>query len=314
MIVIDRNKFRFKFKNNQAAANPIFFIHGLVGNSSNMTQFAEKITEHDYYSVDLPNHDEQIEWKKIKLTIDYFAEQIAQFIVERNLTNITLMGHSMGGAISLTLITKISHRIRNIILISPATPALAFKTERVGITYRTLRKWLINFKHWIKEIFHQLIHGSKPNPAFNIKVEHKKLKQQFRNLIAHYHHFAEINGGFWQEKRKFRQLVSPWVYLLIRDLFSKKNSIKLKIALMSQPQLRKMPVLYISGKHYDFLTPQNDVKEFLNQNFLHINHIILDSGAHIPFWSDFDNFFTAVHQFMADPKQDFQLTKYQFLH
>ena len=99
---------------------PLVILHGLFGISDNWAALAKRWSEHfTVYAVDLRNHGQSphsSEWN-----YQVMAEDIVEFIADEKLTDITLLGHSMGGKVSMELVNTYPGAIARLIVcdISP---------------------------------------------------------------------------------------------------------------------------------------------------------------------------------------------------
>lgn len=117
----------------------ILFIHGFCVDY-NYFVCDQKIAEHyDYYALNLPGHGPKNKVQPIKqamkasFNFDYMSDYVIKFIEKMKLNKINLIGHSMGGAISSLVATKIPEKIRKLILVSP----MNFASIYTGLTFLT---------------------------------------------------------------------------------------------------------------------------------------------------------------------------------
>ncbi|MEE3000583.1 MAG: alpha/beta fold hydrolase [Pseudomonadota bacterium] len=81
---------------------PIVILHGLFGSNRNWMSIARKLSATNrVLALDLPNHGES-SWSD-SMSYDFLSEIISNFIVEHDLKGATVLGHSMGGKIAMTL-------------------------------------------------------------------------------------------------------------------------------------------------------------------------------------------------------------------
>lgn len=81
---------------------PIIILHGLFGSRRNWLRMARTLsTTNRVLALDLPNHGGS-NWADI-MSYGFLSEIIAKFIVEHDLKGATVLGHSMGGKIAMTL-------------------------------------------------------------------------------------------------------------------------------------------------------------------------------------------------------------------
>jgi Predicted hydrolases or acyltransferases (alpha/beta hydrolase superfamily) len=111
---------------NEECGETLLFIHGAGGNMFALRAIATLLPEYKCVLLDLPGHNRSE--GEVPETVEKLAEIIENFIIsERNILgdNITCVGHSMGGAISLLLaIRKVSAVKRLVILNSGAAIAV----------------------------------------------------------------------------------------------------------------------------------------------------------------------------------------------
>jgi pimeloyl-ACP methyl ester carboxylesterase len=100
--------------------SPLVILHGLFGISDNWAALAKRWAEHfTVYTVDLRNHGQSphsSDWN-----YHVMAEDIVEFIADEKLLDITLLGHSMGGKVSMHLANEYPNAISKLIVcdISP---------------------------------------------------------------------------------------------------------------------------------------------------------------------------------------------------
>lgn len=81
---------------------PILLLHGLFGSYNNIRSLGKKLENNFYvYLIDLRNHGQSF-WDD---AMDYLsmAKDIEDFIKTLNIQNLSLLGHSMGGKVTMTL-------------------------------------------------------------------------------------------------------------------------------------------------------------------------------------------------------------------
>lgn len=112
----------FKQSSHNQKNNPVLYLPGFKASSNNCGTLAKMIaTNHDFYGLDFPG----INNTKIinsPLQIQELIDYTVAFIEDKKLENITIIAHSMGGLVANFVSQKISHKIKNIILISPLNP------------------------------------------------------------------------------------------------------------------------------------------------------------------------------------------------
>ncbi len=86
----------------QGSGEPVILIHGLLGNLDNLGRLARHLSEsYEVFSIDLPNHGLS---SHTQLTsYPFLSEAILSLLVNENLRDVHLVGHSMGGKVAMQL-------------------------------------------------------------------------------------------------------------------------------------------------------------------------------------------------------------------
>jgi len=99
--------------------SPIIILHGLFGSSDNWLSIARVLGEsHTVYSLDQRNHGQSEH-------SDYFsyeimAEDLREFIVEHNIQNPVIIGHSMGGKVAMQFAVDHADMLKKLIVVDIA--------------------------------------------------------------------------------------------------------------------------------------------------------------------------------------------------
>ncbi len=97
-------------------ATPILLIHGLCGNAHYWDFFARNISEkYHIIALDQRGHGDS-DWASNYGPRDYVAD-LEAFVDELQLTNLVLIGHSMGGINAILYAQRHPHRISNLIIV-----------------------------------------------------------------------------------------------------------------------------------------------------------------------------------------------------
>ena len=81
---------------------PIVILHGLFGSSRNWMSIARELSVANHiFTLDLPNHGES-SWME-EMSYEGLSSIIVEFLVKNNLKGATVLGHSMGGKVAMTM-------------------------------------------------------------------------------------------------------------------------------------------------------------------------------------------------------------------
>lgn len=98
----------------------LVILHGLFGSLDNWQTMARKLSDEGYqvYTVDLRNHGKSIHTDDA--TIQLMAKDVAAFIRANGLSDITLIGHSMGGKTAMQLAFSQPELIKRLVVVDIA--------------------------------------------------------------------------------------------------------------------------------------------------------------------------------------------------
>ena len=95
----------------------IFFLHGLGGNIYNWAYQTKYFSEtNNVLSLELPGHGRSS--GKGGSSIEFYTELIKKFFDIMELDNVVIVGHSMGGVVSLDFSFKYPHRVKALGLVA----------------------------------------------------------------------------------------------------------------------------------------------------------------------------------------------------
>ena len=95
----------------------VFFLHGLGGNIYNWAYQTKYFSEtNNVVSLELPGHGRSS--GKGGSSIEFYTELIRKFLDIMKLDNLVIVGHSMGGVISLDFAFKFPERVKALVLVA----------------------------------------------------------------------------------------------------------------------------------------------------------------------------------------------------
>ncbi|MCB9426956.1 MAG: alpha/beta fold hydrolase [Flavobacteriales bacterium] len=102
----------------EGLGNPtkIIIIHGFLGMSDNWKSIATKLAleQFEIHSVDVRNHGRSFHSEEF--TYEIMAEDIKTYCDTNNITNTSILGHSMGGKIAMLFSTKYPNYLNKLIV------------------------------------------------------------------------------------------------------------------------------------------------------------------------------------------------------
>ncbi|HWN08130.1 MAG TPA: alpha/beta hydrolase [Pyrinomonadaceae bacterium] len=103
------------------SGDPILAIHGLGASNYTWRKLKGRLPDHRLILIDLKGHGESVKPRDTNYSIPDQAELVLQFIREHDLRNLTVVGNSYGGAVSLMVAIRLCQeepeRLSKLILI-----------------------------------------------------------------------------------------------------------------------------------------------------------------------------------------------------
>lgn len=102
--------------NKTGEGQPLIILHGLFGSGDNWTTFARNIASHGFvvYTIDLRNHGRS-EWSD-EHNYKVMSTDVHEMIVSENLQHAIVLGHSMGGKVTMQLAIDFPESVEKIIV------------------------------------------------------------------------------------------------------------------------------------------------------------------------------------------------------
>ncbi len=97
----------------------IIYLPGFGCDFRNHENFKNLLTSYDYYAINFPAHGKSI-WKDAsQLTLAYFTNVVVDFIKERKLDKVVLIGHGSSAAVAANVSKILPDVIKGVVYISP---------------------------------------------------------------------------------------------------------------------------------------------------------------------------------------------------
>ncbi len=100
---------------------PIVYVHGNIG-SHRWFERVMEIPGAKTIALDMPNFGQSSPLAGVP-DIDRYADAVLSFIEKRGLERPALVGHSLGGAVAISLASRFPGRIRGLVLVDSAAPS-----------------------------------------------------------------------------------------------------------------------------------------------------------------------------------------------
>lgn len=261
-----------------SGSKTLLFVHGLANYGpvwyQNMLALSKQFT---CIAIDLPGngHSSRGDYP---YTMFFYAECIARFIDELKLENVTLVGHSMGGHISIVAALRYPNMFDKLILVAPSGFEHFTETERLVFKQLlSFGKILVSDKLSLKT-------------ALQSSFYHSNNSWVNEHLTQLYQLMDDFNNAQWQK------MVEANIYAMIEEQVS-----------MFLPSIQ-LPTLVFFGKQ-DALIPIRAIHLFSSTEELakraaekipNCKLVLFDNCGHLVQVEKMQQFNTSVSQFLAD--------------
>ena len=200
----------FQFHQAKQAINPqtLVFIHGLFGDMNNLGIIARAFSDHyNILLVDLRNHGESFHTTEMNYAL--MAQDLLAVLDNLHLSQVILIGHSMGGKTAMTLAAMAPQRISKLIVIDIA-PVTYSHREHAPIFQGlfAVKDAKVETRQQAKPILEKAINDESV-VQFMLKSFSAQAPESFRfNLSGLFANYDHLMG--WQE-----------VYAVVPTLFIK---------------------------------------------------------------------------------------------
>jgi alpha-beta hydrolase superfamily lysophospholipase len=134
----------------------IIFIHGITSFGASHIEICKVLTKlgYNFHLFDLPGHGaKRKEWETHKFTFNDMLDFVNNYIDTKIKGKpFIIMGHSMGGGITLATCAKYKSQIKAVILECPLTPAVYNHTEDKGkVNFKDVKINLAKYRRMLKD-------------------------------------------------------------------------------------------------------------------------------------------------------------------
>lgn len=146
----------------EGAGEPLVLIHGASQDTLSWHDVIKYLQQtHKVYAIDLPGHGKSaLHDRRPTTTTAEYTHYIGRFLDEKGIEDAILIGHSMGGGISIAASIAMPERIKGVVSVCGGA---AFRGP-TGVTYQPdmLRAAEINPTAWLETIFHSILGRTTP--------------------------------------------------------------------------------------------------------------------------------------------------------
>ncbi|MDF0708845.1 alpha/beta fold hydrolase [Flagellimonas okinawensis] len=239
-------------------------IHGLGSYSKAYNKILSNLPDHvEAYALDLPGFGET-KTSHDTISMESFAVIVNDFVMELGLTDVVLMGHSMGGQIAMTLAVTNPTWLKNLVLLAPAGIETFTEKDRAWFDAVVTESLYLNLTdEQIRQNFNINFNGMQlPEDAEFMYRDRIKIKED----QEYYEEYCKTTVG------SIKAMLEGPVYLQIEKI--------------------KAPILVLFGQN-DALIPNkilhpdltvDHLMEGLTNDYPSIQHKVLERAGHFIIW------------------------------
>lgn len=244
----------------------IFYAHSFTGNFQMKLELKNYFSNYDFYAINLPAHGNSPIISNEQIKISYSVKIMKKFIEENNLTEIIMIGHSMGGGIIAILNKLIPERIKCNIFEAPAC----------GVMYlnnKVISKLIPDKLEDTKEIYSKLYYDP-------VKLFGNNLNKIIQNSYN----------------------TTKTIFSIYRPNFTKETLLKNSILYDEGFKSIKKPSLVILGEN-DGILPTNLMIEYFENINSKIKRVIVKKAAHAIFYEHKNKFIKIIDSYLQKLKK-----------
>ncbi len=252
----------------------IFCIHGWLDNANSFLELLPYLKNFNLICVDLPGHGYSDHRARFAYThfVDYLID-IPLILDKLGLTEVMLLGHSMGGAISTMLAAALKDRIKAIALIDILGPIVLTNEQLLFASTQSINNYL-NLDNKRSKIFSSIDEASKARAAVSA-LEVKSIMQLLDRGLK------QVDGGYtWRTDP--RLMFMPFVSYSLEQVQTFLKSITCEVMLVIPdagwpygdnffaeriPYVKNLEILYVNGHHHVHMDSANLIGKQLSDFF-----------------------------------------------
>lgn len=240
----------------------MIYVHGFSGNFSNKNFLINYYREYNFFAINLPGHGDS-KFNNEEIDFFHYVEVIKEFINELSLNEFILIGHSMGGAISIVVSQYFQKQIKLLILESPANITILDNWSTIKLL---IPKNIIE----TTKIYNQLFY--KIDSLFNTS------KQKERFLL---HELNLANGNDHLRKMLNKKKITNWMNLTSEYLV--KNKVK---------------TIVLLGQYDGVVKTKETITFFSSLNMFNYQIFIIKNSAHLPWYENRNDCFQIIDKYI----------------
>lgn len=265
---------------------PVVFLPGIGGFAESYKWNFEGFYKNGYWpmAVDHIGFGKSDKPLEAEFSVDIFSRAIAEWMINKKLKNVVLVGNSFGGGISIGIWDIVPKRISSLILVSSA-----------GFG----RELLWNYRIASLPVLNEIIIFLTINRYITINNGRRSWKSIIKNYQDIPDDFLSMSD-YYKDDHEIRRAYSYVMKNMVSFYGQPKNGAKLIYSITKKIKKKKVPVLVIWGKQDQVIPYEHGrVAKRLTNGKLEL----IDKCGHMPYFEYPDLFNKIVIKFLSNSKK-----------
>lgn len=262
-IKIDISQYEKLIRKVDNSKGNIIYIHGFSGNFLNKNFLVNYYNSYNFFAINLPGHGSSKFANDKEMDFFYYIEIIKKFIIELSLDEFILIGHSMGGALSVVVSQYFQNQIKLMILEAPANITIINNWNTIKLLIPT-----------------NIIETNKIYNKLFYKIDNLfETKQQKDRFLIRELNFANSNNHL----RTMLDIkkITNWMNVTNECLI--KNKVNTVILL---------------GEHDGIVKTKETIKLIESMNMNNYQIFVIKNSAHLPWYENKNDCFEIIDKYI----------------
>lgn len=240
---------------------PLIILHGLFGMSDNWKTLGKRFSDSfNVHILDLRNHGRSPHGNQFHY--DVMCDDLLQYIQEKDLQDIILIGHSLGGKLAMKCASEYPEYIKKMIVVDIAP-----------------REYNVDF------------HKNLLNKLLQIPLNQYKQRKEVEDIMNQYS--ISKNISLFLLKNLYRDDLGNFSWRFnLKVLACQLDNIKPADFIVGE---LSTPTLFVKGEKSDYITKQDE--RIISKHFKEVNFCTINNAGHWVHAENQDDFYKEVMDF-----------------
>lgn len=260
---MDISKYEKLIRRVDKAKGNIIYVHGFSGNFLNKKFLINHYNKYNFFAINLPGHGASKFNDNKEIDFFCYVEIIKEFINELSLDSFILIGHSMGGALSVVVSQYFQKQIKFMILESPANITITNNWNTIKLL---IPKNIVETNKIYNKLFYKIDKLFQTN-------------EQKERFLIHELNFANSNAHL--KKMLDKDKIANWM--------NSTNECLIK---------NKVNTIVLLGEYDTIVQTKETIKLFESLNMDNYQIYVIKNSAHLPWYENRSDCFEIIDKYI----------------